>query len=124
MRISDWSSDVCSSDLNDASLTRSGDSRIKPLAGKHPLVTQVDNQKHQGGFPALHLMTGNNVSQLNRSNLGLTCECHVKGAFAIPEFDSDDMTSGASLSLLLFVFANGFLLDVEFLKTYRRGVVL
>src|SRR3546814_4405361 len=97
-RISDWSSDVCSSDL--ASLTRSGDSRIKPLAGKHPLVTQVDNHKHQGGFPALHLMTGHNVSQLNRSNLGLTCECHVKGAFAIPEFDRDDMTRGASISLL------------------------
>src|SRR3546814_1943985 len=48
---------------NDASLTRSGDSRIKPLAGKHPLVTKVDNHKHQGGFPALHLMTGPNVSR-------------------------------------------------------------
>src|SRR3546814_2489589 len=108
MRISDWSSDVCSSDLNDASLTRSGDSRIKPLAGKHPLVTQVDNHKHQGGFPALHLMPGHNVSQLNRSNLGLTCECHVKGAFVITEFDRDDMTRGASISLPFVVFANGF----------------
>src|SRR3546814_17254230 len=78
---------------NDASLTRSGDSRIKPIAGKHPLVTQVDNHKHQEGFPALHLMPGHNVSKLNRSNLGLTCECHVKGALAIPEFDLEDRNS-------------------------------
>src|SRR3546814_17057755 len=93
---------------NDASLTRSGDSRIKPLAGKHPLVTQVDNHKNQGGFPALHLMTGHNVSQLNRSNLGLTCECHVHTTFAITPFDRADMTPEASISLPFCVFATVF----------------